>query len=63
MSNEVDSLESTFGYTNRSDARDFLTTAGNIGLRPAATAFSFGRVSEALLANSIGGAAVVLPGR
>jgi len=49
----------------RSDARDFLHTAGSIGLRPKATPFSLDRANEALLAiasDSIDGAAVILPG-
>ena len=49
----------------RSDARDFLHTAGSIGLRPKATPFSLERANEALLAiedDSIDGAAVILPG-
>jgi propanol-preferring alcohol dehydrogenase len=49
----------------RADARDFLQTAANIGLRPSATAFSLDRANEALLAignDSIDGAAVILPG-
>jgi len=34
----------------RDDARDFLATAGNIGLRPRVTAFSLDQANEALLA-------------
>ena len=48
----------------RSDAHDFLETAGAIGLRPKATAFSLDQANEALLAiknDSIDGAAVILP--
>lgn len=49
----------------RADARDFLQTAGSIGLRPQATPFSLDRANEALQAirdDSIDGAAVILPG-
>jgi len=49
----------------RSDARDFLTTASKIGLRPTATAFTLDHVNEALQAiksDAIDGAAVVVPG-
>jgi propanol-preferring alcohol dehydrogenase len=48
----------------RSDARDFLKTADDIGLRPKATAFSLDHANEALLAiksDSIDGAAVIVP--
>lgn len=47
----------------RSDARDFLATASNIGLRPQATAFSLDQINDALLAiknDSIDGAAVIV---
>jgi propanol-preferring alcohol dehydrogenase len=49
----------------RSDARDFLKTASDIGLRPKATAFSLDHANEALQAiknDSVDGAAVILPG-
>ncbi len=49
----------------RSDARDFLTTANEIGLRPKATAFSLDHANEALVAiknDAIDGAAVIMPG-
>ncbi len=48
----------------RSDARDFLRIAADIGLRPQATSFPLDRVNEALAAvksDSIDGAAVVVP--
>lgn len=48
----------------RSDARDFLHTAGSIGLRPKVTVFSLDHANEALLAienDSVNGAAVILP--
>jgi len=48
----------------RSDARDFLRIAAEIGLRPKATAFPLDRANEALLAiknDSIDGAAVIAP--
>jgi propanol-preferring alcohol dehydrogenase len=48
----------------RSDARDFLRTATEIGLRPKVTVFPLDRVNEALLAvknDAIDGAAVVTP--
>ncbi|HEX3683005.1 MAG TPA: zinc-dependent alcohol dehydrogenase family protein [Bryobacteraceae bacterium] len=48
----------------RSDARDFLQTAGEIGLRPKVTVFPLERANEALLAvehDAIDGAAVIVP--
>jgi propanol-preferring alcohol dehydrogenase len=48
----------------RADARDFLKTAAEIGLRPKATAFPLEMANEALLAiksDSIDGAAVLVP--
>lgn len=48
----------------REDARDFLKTAAEIGLRPKVTTFSLDQVNEALQAvkaDSIDGAAVVIP--
>jgi propanol-preferring alcohol dehydrogenase len=48
----------------RDDARDFLKIAGEIGLRPKATAFSLDQANEALQAiqaDAIDGAAVILP--
>jgi alcohol dehydrogenase, propanol-preferring len=48
----------------RADARDFLKTAAEIGLRPKATAFSLEHANEALAAiraDAIDGAAVILP--
>jgi propanol-preferring alcohol dehydrogenase len=48
----------------RADARDFLQTAGEIGLRPKATAFPLDRANEALQAiksDAIDGAAVIVP--
>lgn len=48
----------------RDDARDFLRTADEIGLRPKVTAFSLDQANEALLAvknDAIDGAAVILP--
>jgi propanol-preferring alcohol dehydrogenase len=48
----------------RSDARDFLQTAGEIGLRPKVKVFPLERANEALLAvkhDSIDGAAVIVP--
>jgi propanol-preferring alcohol dehydrogenase len=48
----------------RSDARDFLQIASEIGLRPQATSFPLDRANEALLAvknDSIDGAAVLIP--
>ena len=48
----------------RNDARDFLTLAAQIGLRPHATTFSLADVNAALArlrADEIGGAAVVVP--
>ena len=48
----------------RSDARDFLRIAGDIGLRPKVTAFPLDQANEALLAvksDSIDGAAVIVP--
>ncbi len=50
----------------RSDARDFLAIAANIGLQLRTTVFSLEQVNEALLAvkrDSIQGAAVVVPSR
>jgi alcohol dehydrogenase, propanol-preferring len=49
----------------RADARDFLRTAAEIGLRPKVTAFPLEQANEALEAvknDSIDGAAVILPG-
>jgi len=48
----------------RADARDFLRTAGEIGLRPKATAFPLDQANEALQAiksDAIDGAAVIVP--
>ncbi|HEX7359431.1 MAG TPA: zinc-dependent alcohol dehydrogenase family protein [Bryobacteraceae bacterium] len=48
----------------RTDARDFLQTAANIGLRPKATAFPLERANEALAqvkSDRIDGAAVLVP--
>jgi propanol-preferring alcohol dehydrogenase len=48
----------------RADARDFLQTAAEIGLRPKVTSFSLDQANEALLAvknDAIDGAAVILP--
>ena len=48
----------------RDDARDFLRTASEIGLRPKVTEFSLDRANEALLAlkhDSIDGAAAIIP--
>jgi alcohol dehydrogenase, propanol-preferring len=48
----------------RADARDFLETASNIGLRPLVTVFPLDRANDALAAvksDSIDGAAVVVP--
>jgi len=48
----------------RSDARDFLQIASEIGLKPKVTAFSLAEVNEALEAikrDAIDGAAVVCP--
>jgi len=48
----------------RADARDFLTLAAQIGLRPKVTVFPLNQANEALLAvknDSIDGAAVVVP--
>jgi len=48
----------------RQDARDFLETAAQIGLRPKATIFPLAQANEALLAvknDSIDGAAVLVP--
>ncbi|MDR3700988.1 MAG: zinc-dependent alcohol dehydrogenase family protein [Candidatus Sulfopaludibacter sp.] len=48
----------------RADARDFLKTASEIGLRPKATAFPLDRANDALLAirnDRIDGAAVIVP--
>jgi propanol-preferring alcohol dehydrogenase len=48
----------------RDDARDFLALAGEIGLRPRATAFALDRVNDALGAvagEKLDGAAVVFP--
>src|SRR3954451_1742375 len=48
----------------RDDARDFLATAGNIGLRPQVTVFSLNQANEALSAvknDAIDGAAVIVP--
>jgi alcohol dehydrogenase, propanol-preferring len=48
----------------RADARDFLRTASEIGLRPKATSFPLERANEALAAikkDSIDGAAVLIP--
>lgn len=49
----------------RSDARDFLAIANDIGLQPKVTPFSLDQANEALLAienDSLNGAAVILPG-
>ena len=49
----------------RADARDFLKTAAEIGLRPRATAFSLDQANdalEAIRADAIDGAAVISPG-
>ncbi len=48
----------------RADARDFLRTANEIGLRPKATSFPLEQANEALLAiknDSLDGAAVIVP--
>ena len=48
----------------RADARDFLDTAAQIGLRPTATVFPLAQANEALLAvknDAIDGAAVLVP--
>lgn len=48
----------------RADARDFLDTAAQIGLRPTATVFPLAQANEALLAvksDAINGAAVLVP--
>jgi alcohol dehydrogenase, propanol-preferring len=48
----------------RTDARDFLTLAAEIGLRPKVTVFSLDQANEALIAlknDSIDGAAVIVP--
>jgi propanol-preferring alcohol dehydrogenase len=48
----------------RTDARDFLTLAAKIGLKPKATAFALERVGDALAAvrgDAVDGAAVVVP--
>lgn len=48
----------------RTDARDFLALAAQIGLRPKATAFSLDQANEALMAvknDEIDGAAVIVP--
>lgn len=48
----------------RADARDFLSVASEIGLRPTATQFRLAQVNEALMAvkkDAIDGAAVVIP--
>jgi len=48
----------------RSDARDFLRIASEIGLQPKVTVFPLDRANEALLAvkhDAIDGAAVILP--
>jgi propanol-preferring alcohol dehydrogenase len=48
----------------RSDAREFLQIASEIGLRPTVTSFPLDQVNEALIAiknGSISGAAVILP--
>jgi len=48
----------------RADARDFLTLAAEIGLRPKVTVFSLDEANEALLAvknDAVDGAAVVVP--
>jgi propanol-preferring alcohol dehydrogenase len=47
----------------RSDARDFLKLAGEIGLRPKVTVFPLDQVNEALIAvkrDAIDGAAVIV---
>jgi propanol-preferring alcohol dehydrogenase len=48
----------------RSDVRDFLQIASEIGLRPQVTSFSLDRANEALIAiktDSIDGAAAIIP--
>jgi propanol-preferring alcohol dehydrogenase len=48
----------------RSDARDFLTIASQIGLQPKVAIFSLDQANEALLAiknDAINGAAVIVP--
>lgn len=48
----------------RSDARDFLTLAAQIGMKPKVTVFSLDQVNEALLAvknDAVDGAAVITP--
>lgn len=48
----------------RADARDFLTLAAEIGLRPKVTVFSLDQANEALIAvknDAINGAAVIVP--
>jgi len=48
----------------RSDARDFLTLAAKIGLRPKVTTFSLDQANQALLAvknDAVDGAAVIVP--
>jgi propanol-preferring alcohol dehydrogenase len=48
----------------RSDAREFLQIASEIGLRPKVTVFSLEQANEALLAiksDAIDGAAVIVP--
>jgi propanol-preferring alcohol dehydrogenase len=48
----------------RSDARDFLQIAAEIGIRPKVTTFPLDRANEALLSvksDSIDGAAVIVP--
>lgn len=48
----------------RSDPRDFLKTAHEIGLRPKTTVFSIDQANDALLAvknDSVDGAAVIVP--
>ena len=48
----------------RADARDFLRTAAEIGLRPKVTSFPLDRANDALMAvknDAIDGAAVIVP--
>jgi propanol-preferring alcohol dehydrogenase len=48
----------------RADARDFLSLAADIGLRPKVTVFSLDQANEALMAvknDAIDGAAVIVP--
>ena len=48
----------------RQDARDFLTLASEIGLRPKVTTFTLDQANEALIAmknDAVDGAAVIVP--